>query len=197
MKIIVGLGNPGKEYEATRHNIGFRVLNYINKEYPEAEPSARYGAGGGFRFDKKTNSEISEVKIKGKKVLLAKPQTFVNKSGEAVRKLAAGNKAKPKDIIIIHDDLDIPFGKTKISFGKSSAGHKGVESVIKTLKTEKFYRLRIGTFNSQIVKIKRIKDKRKKINGINNFVIGPFSAGEKPKLNKLIKDAVQKIISIL
>lgn len=186
MKIIIGLGNPGKEYESTRHNIGFRVLDYINKEY-----------GGVFEFDKKSNSEISEVKINGSKVLLAKPQTFVNKSDEAVKKLAASQKAKPKDLIIIHDDLDIPFGKTKISFGKSSAGHKGVESVIKALKTEKFYRLRIGTFNSQIIKIKRIRDKRKKINGMNNFVIGLFSQSEKPKLNKLIKNAVQKIIPIL
>ena len=186
MKIIVGLGNPGKEYEASRHNIGFRITDYINKEY-----------GGSFSLDKKSDSEISEVKIDGKKVLLAKPQEFVNNSGEVIKKLIENFKLKIENLVIVHDDLDIPFGKTKIFFGRSSAGHKGVESIIRALKTDKFHRLRVGTFNSQIVKIKKEKNKNKRISRINIFVIGPFSPSEKPKLNKLIKDAVKKTISLL
>jgi len=186
MKLIVGLGNPGKEYDGTRHNIGFRIVDYINKEY-----------GGDFILDKKLSAEVSEIKIDSAKVLLAKPQIFVNKSGEAINKLFKSLKSKVKDLVVIHDDLDIPFGKVKLSFSRSSAGHKGVESVIRALKSDKFYRIRIGTFNGQIFKIKKIKDKRKKVKGINDFVIGLFGPNEKPKLNKVIKDAVQKILSIL
>lgn len=186
MKLIVGLGNPGKEYDQTRHNVGFRIVDYINKEH-----------GGDFSLDKKSSSEISEIKINGAKLLLVKPQIFVNKSGEAVSGLFKKLKLKIKNLIVVHDDLDIPFGKVKVSFGRGSAGHKGVESIIMALKSDKFYRVRVGTFNSQIVKIKKIKDKRKKVKEINDFVISPFSPNEKPKLNKAIKDAVQKIISVL
>ena len=185
MKLIIGLGNPGKEYEGSRHNIGFRVVDYLNKEY-----------GGSFDLDKKLNSEVSEIKINSQKVLLAKPQTFVNKSGEAVKKLAKSYKLKSSSLIIIHDDLDIPFGKVKVSFASRSAGHKGVESIIKALKTGKFYRIRIGTFNSQLVKIRKIKDKRKKLSEMNKFVIGSFSQSEKPKLNNLIKTAAEKTLQL-
>ena len=203
MKLVVGLGNPGKEYEGSRHNIGFRIVNYLSNEY-----------GGDFNLDKKSNSEVSEIKINpvrsregsqrasasngvnSQKVLLAKPQTFVNKSGEAVKKLAKSYKLKPGSLIIIHDDLDIPFGRVKTSFGRSSAGHKGVESIIKALKTDKFYRIRIGTFGNHLAKIRKIKDKRKRLNEMNKFVIGPFGPSEKPKLNKLIETAVEKVLQL-
>ena len=186
MKVIVGLGNPGKEYNDSRHNIGFRIVDFVNKEH-----------GGSFSLNQKSNSEVSEIKINGKKTLLAKPLDFVNNSGKVVKKIIENCKLKIENLVIIHDDLDIPFGKVKVSFGRGSAGHKGVQSIIGALKSDKFYRIRIGTFNSQIIKIKKIKDKRKKIKGINDFVIGSFSPNEKPKLNKVIKDAVQKIISVL
>lgn len=188
MKIIVGLGNPGKEYQESRHNIGFRTVNYLNKEFGGS-------LAGEFDLDKKSNSELSEVKINGKKVLLVKPQMFVNRSGEVVKKLVAKSKGIA-DLIVIHDDLDIPFGKIKLSFGRSSAGHKGVESIIKALKTDKFHRIRFGTFNSQLIKIRRIKDKRKRLSQMNKFVISPFGPGEKPKLNKLIKEAVEKLLQL-
>ena len=194
MKIIVGLGNPGKEYENTRHNIGFRVVDHINKRYPEAEPSARYGAGGGFRFDKKTNSEIAEVKIDGRKVLLVKPQTFMNNSGEALKKLVKSRKLKPESFVVVHDDLDVLFGKVKLSFARGSAGHRGVESVIRALKTDKFFRVRFGTSGLKLAKIRNIKDKRKRIREMNDFVVGPFTPSEKQKLNKLIKIAAEKAL---
>src|SRR3989344_6589142 len=203
MKAIFGLGNPGKEYENTRHNTGFRIVDYINKKY-----------GGSFGFDKKSESEISEVKINGKKFLLAKPQIFVNKSGKAVEKLIKRFKFQQRfrnepqaarrnlrravsSLIVIHDDLDIPFGKVKLSFGRSSAGHKGGESIIRALKTDKFYRIRIGTFNQQIVRIRKIKDKRKRLREMNKFVISPFGGSEKNKLNRIIKESAQKLIDFL
>ncbi|MBI2003713.1 MAG: aminoacyl-tRNA hydrolase [Parcubacteria group bacterium] len=183
MKIIIGLGNPGEEYGQTRHNVGFKILDHISKKY-----------GGVFILDKKSDSDVSEVKIDGKKVLLAKPQTFVNKSGEAVKKVIGSWKLKIVNLIVVHDDLDIPFGKVKLSFGRSSAGHKGVESIIKALKTDKFNRIRFGTFNQQIVRARKVKDKRKRLNEMNKFVIGPFGPNEKPKLNRLIKIAVEKAL---
>lgn len=185
MRIIVGLGNPGKEYESSRHNIGFRIVDLMNKEH-----------GGNFDLDKKSNSEISEIKVNGNKAILVKPQMFVNKSGEAVKKLAKSLKFKVSNLIVVHDDLDIPFGKVKLSFGRSSAGHKGVESIIKALKTDKFYRVRFGTFGRQLEKIRKIKDKRKRLNEMNKFVISPFGPNEKGKLNKLIKIAVEKALQL-
>lgn len=185
IKIIVGLGNPGKEYEASRHNIGFRIVDYLNKKY-----------GEDFILDKKFSSEISEIKVDSKKLLLVKPQTFVNKSGEAIKKLAKTYNLKPDNLIVVHDDLDIPFGKVKVSFGRSSAGHKGIESVIRALKSEKFYRVRIGTFNNQIKKIRQMSG-QKKLNEINKFVIGSFSPNEKTKLNKIIKEVSDKILLVI
>ncbi len=186
VKLIVGLGNPGEEYENTRHNLGFRVVGYLNKEY-----------GRSFTFDKKSDSEVSEIKVNGKKILLAKPQIFMNNSGQAIKKLIENLKFKIENLVIVHDDLDIPFGKVKMSFARGSAGHKGVESIIRALKTDKFYRIRIGTFNNQLAKIRKIKDKRKRLSEMNKFVISPFGASEKTKVSKVVKETAQKIISIL
>ncbi len=186
MKIIVGLGNPGKEYENTRHNIGFRVIDCINKDFD-----------GVFEFDEKLNSEVSEIKVKGKKILLVKPRTFMNNSGEAVRKLAKSHKLKSVDLVVIHDDLDVPFGKVKASFGRSSAGHRGVGSIIKALKTDKFYRVRFGTSGAKLAKIRKVKDKRKRVKEMNDFVVGPFTPAEKQKLAKLIKIAVEKTLQLI
>ena len=183
MRIIVGLGNPGKDYENTRHNIGFRVVDHINKQY-----------GGSFELDKKSNSEISEIRMDGNRILLVKPQTFMNNSGEALKKLAKSRKLKPKSFVVVHDDLDVPFGKVKISFGRSSAGHRGVESMIKALKTDKFHRVRFGTFGAKLARIRKTKDKRNRIKEMNDFVIGSFTPSEKQKLTKLIKIAAEKTL---
>lgn len=186
MKLIVGLGNPGKEYQETRHSIGFKIVDYLAKKH-----------NGDFDFDKKVDSEVVQIKIDNEKVLLAKPQMFVNNSGKAVKKLVKNYKLKASNLILIHDDIDIPFGKVKVSFGRSSAGHKGVESIIKALKTDKFYRVRIGTSSSQIVKIKKMKDKRRKLSEIGRFVLGSFSGSEKKLISKIIKEAEAKILNIL
>ena len=133
MRIIAGLGNPGKEYEETRHNAGRLVLEEFRQKNKLADWS----------FDKKLNALISPGIIKKNKVLLVWPETFMNKSGLALKKIIVSKK-KAADLIIVHDDLDLPLGKFKISFGKNSGGHKGVESIIKNIKTKDFARIRIG-----------------------------------------------------
>src|SRR3990167_3865360 len=134
-KLIVGLGNPDQEYQNTRHNVGFMFLDYLTKKIDAND----------FAEDKKSNALVSKSKIEKTLTILAKPLCYVNKSGEVVSKLAKFYKVKPADIIVVQDDLDIEFASFKNSFEKNSGGHKGIESIIKALKTNKFYRLRIGT----------------------------------------------------
>jgi PTH1 family peptidyl-tRNA hydrolase len=144
MILIVGLGNPGKKYEKTRHNLGFRVVNEFAKEnnFPD------------FKLKKKFLAEIKEGKIAGEKIILAKPQTFMNNSGQSVRLLTRSYKLEPNNLIIVHDDIDLTLGKIKIIKNRGSAGHKGVQSIIDKLGTKNFVRFRIGiqptTYNLQL-----------------------------------------------
>ena len=134
MTIIAGLGNPGQEYEHTRHNSGREIAQAIRKAWNFPD----------FRFEKKWNAEISEGKVSKKKATILLPNTFMNKSGSAVSAALRFYKVRPKDLFVIHDDADIPAGSAKLSFNKHSAGHKGVESVMRALKTREFWRFRIG-----------------------------------------------------
>lgn len=133
MKIIVGLGNPGEEYELTRHNAGRIILDVVRKHFDgdEWENSSLY------------NALTSTIKVGKEKVLLLEPETFMNRSGDSIKKLIKTQKAA-KDMVVIYDDLDLPVGKIKISFNKSSGGHKGLDSIIKQVKTLEFPRIRIG-----------------------------------------------------
>ncbi len=186
MLLIVGLGNPEEKYKKTRHNAGFIAVNKLRKKWNFPE----------FKFNKKFNSETSispplekgELKgdLKNKllyptnenKTILAKPQTSMNRSGEAVRKIMDYYKLTPENIIVIHDDLDIEIGKYKISANSSSAGHKGVQSIINNLGTQKFKRIRIG-----VEKIGGRK-KRGNISG-NKFVLQNFKEEEIKKVKNL------------
>jgi PTH1 family peptidyl-tRNA hydrolase len=134
MKIIVGLGNIGKDYERTRHNAGFMALDVI----------ARGFGFDAFRHEDKFEAEIAEGGIGGEKVILVKPQTFMNASGRAASKVLCFYKQGPQDLLVLHDDLDIPLGEYRASFGSRSAGHKGVQSIIDCVGTQDFKRLRIG-----------------------------------------------------
>lgn len=131
MLLIIGLGNPGTKYIGNRHNAGFIMLDKIQKEldFPE------------FSFEKKFNAEISEG---SNKILLVRPQTFMNNSGEAVQKILSYYKLIPNDLIVIHDDLDIEIGNYKISSDSSAAGHNGVQDIMDKLGTQNFKRIRIG-----------------------------------------------------
>jgi len=134
MVIIIGLGNPGIKFKDTRHNVGFSAVDKIaaNFQFPI------------LNFQSKSNTEISQGEINGEKVLLAKPQTFMNQSGAAVKKIFENCKLKIENCIVIHDDVDLPVGKIKIVKDRGSAGHKGVESIIKNIGNKNLIRIRIG-----------------------------------------------------
>ena len=134
MKLIIGLGNPGQEYAKTWHNIGFLAIDQIANSFNFEN----------FKLEKKFQAELTSSQIGQEKIILVKPQTFMNNSGEAVGTLAKYYKIKPADIIIIHDDIDLPLGRIKITKKSSAGGHNGVKSVIQYLKTEDFIRIRIG-----------------------------------------------------
>jgi PTH1 family peptidyl-tRNA hydrolase len=132
MKLIVGLGNPGRNYANNRHNIGFTCINHLARSQ-------------GIRFDRKQGrARIGTGKVTGKEVVLAKPQTHMNLSGESVSRLVKRFNIGPDDLVIIHDDLDLPLGKIRLSHGSSSGGHKGIDSIIEELGSRDFIRLRIG-----------------------------------------------------
>ena len=133
IRLILGLGNPGHEYEGTRHNAGREAAMYFAKKNDFDE----------FALNKKSNALVADGKIGSKKIMIALPETFMNKSGSAVGKLIRSKKDMP-DLVVMHDDLDIQLGRFKISYGKNSGGHKGVESVMRALKTKNFVRVRIG-----------------------------------------------------
>lgn len=177
--IVVGLGNPGDEYVETRHNMGRMVLDALVKKNGWAE----------FAFNKKLNSLETSGKVGKNKAVLLKPETFMNKSGEAVKPLVKSKKAA-ETLVVVHDDLDLPLGKIKISFNKSSGGHRGVESIIKAVKTEGFIRLRLGISGETAGgKIKKPQGEEKVIDAI----LGDFKESEKPELKKVIKKAVSAL----
>ena len=132
MKLIVGLGNPGKEYEETRHNIGFKVVDF-------------FAARKGITFGKCREQALSaEFMQDAEKVLIIKPQTYMNLSGQAVGSLARWHKIEPADIIVIYDDIDLPLGKLRLRARGSAGGHNGMKSLIAHLNTGDFPRLRVG-----------------------------------------------------
>lgn len=167
MKLIVGLGNPGEKYTKTRHNIGFCVIdNMAQKE------------GIGFDFDQKSESEVGEIA----EAKLAKPQTFMNNSGEAVSKIKNFYKIDDDDIIIIHDDVDLEIGKIRISLGGSSAGHKGVQSIIDHLGTDNFWRVRVGVGRDEKIPTE-------------DWVLMNFEDND--KISKIIDETANYVIELL
>jgi PTH1 family peptidyl-tRNA hydrolase len=134
MRLVIGLGNPGKKYDHTRHNAGFMALDFWQKkmDWPE------------FKEEKKFFALVAVGKIGREKIVLAKPTTYMNDSGTAVRALIDFYKIKPEQVIIIQDDKDIAIGKIKVQIGRSDAGHNGIKSLISHLGTNAFVRIRIG-----------------------------------------------------
>ncbi len=183
MNIIVGLGNPGKEYQYTRHNFGFLAVDELAKEL-----------GLNWKFQKKFNSLIA----KGQEFFLIKPLTFMNRSGEAVEAFLSYYKLLPRKfglikknnsdlfdfLTVAHDDLDIEFGKYKISVNSRSAGHRGVQSIINCLKTKNFKRVRFG--------IKPTNDNRLPI---EKYVLSHFNHEERQIVDKVIKEWVNQILA--
>lgn len=156
IKLIFGLGNHGRKYERTRHNVGFLFIEVLERYF-----------------------KIKKINFK---IALAKSQSFMNESGQAVADLTKLYKLKPENILVVHDDIDILWGNFKFSFGRSSAGHKGVESVIKFLKTKNFWRLRIGIQPQLKTRVKADK-----------IIFKKFTSGELIELNKIMKKVISKL----
>jgi PTH1 family peptidyl-tRNA hydrolase len=170
MKLIVGLGNPGKEYHSNRHNIGFLCLN-------------RFARSNGIAFDKKKGkARVGIGKVAGEEVVLAKPQTYMNASGTSVNQLLQRYKISLPDLIVVHDDLDLPLGKIRIRLGSSSAGHKGIKSIIESLGTQDFIRIRVGISRPQSSD-ENVQD------SIVDYVLGDFEPDE----NSLLEDTVRRV----
>ena len=163
--LIIGLGNPGKEYENTRHNLGFYFIDKIKEslDFPD------------FKMEKKYNALIS----KKEDMILAKPQTFMNKSGESVKKLLKNT------LIVIHDEVDVKLGQVKISKNITSHGHNGVESIINHIKTKDFIRIRIG-IDSEYLK-----------DDLEEEVLKKFNTHEKEVLKENESSILEKIIETI
>jgi len=176
MKLIVGIGNPDPTYAQTRHNVGWLYLDWLNKKY-----------GNGFEPNKGVEGEIAKANIEEFPTWLLKPHTYVNASGRAVAKAKLWTKAKPTDIVVIQDDLDVPFGSCKLSFDKNSGGHRGIESIVNTLKTKKFYRIKIG-LGTRGLKKARQGTTAERDAWIKHFVLKSFTPTEREKLKEVFKE---------
>ena len=174
MILIVGLGNPGRKFQKTRHNIGFRVISQFLKKnnFPK------------FRFFKKNEALVSKGSLNKKRVLLAQPQTFMNNSGKSVKLLTRTYSPDPKNLIVIHDDIDLILGEIKISKGKGAAGHKGVQSIIDELKTKGFVRFRLGIKPKSYILTSK---------SLNKFVLRKFTKREEKLLKEIKKRACQAL----
>jgi PTH1 family peptidyl-tRNA hydrolase len=165
MKLIIGLGNPGEDYEKTRHNTGFRAVDVLADK-------------DDWKMNDKFNAEIAEVKIGKSKIILAKPQTFMNKSGDAVGKITRYYKIKKEDILIIFDDIDLLTGTLRLRPDGSSGGHQGMQSVLTSLKSEKIARLKIGVAETKTGK-QRISSE--------DYILKPASKAGEAKIKKSLK----------
>ncbi len=178
MHIIVGLGNPGEEYRNTRHNMGRIMVEYFAKKYDFPD----------FEFNKKYQSLTSTGDIEGEKVLLLLPETFMNKSGKSLETLVTSAK-KAEKLIVVQDDLDMPFGKIKLLFNRGSGGHKGIESIKRAIKTEAYTRVKVGICPTTP------SGKPKKPSGdkLLDFIVGPFKPNEMEEVKKISKKAAEAL----
>ena len=183
MKVIVGLGNPGEKYEKTRHNLGFMALDTLLSKLESVEKTF---------WDKKKDlkAEIKQIKYKDIILLLVKPATFMNNSGEAVTKILSYYKISPSELYVIHDDLDLPFGKIRVRFGGAAGGHHGVESIIEALKTDKFLRVRLGIGSNERAASGDKHD-------IDDYVLGNISSAERGKVKTMMSETTKIIENIL
>lgn len=185
MKLVVGLGNPGEKYADTRHNLGFRMVEELGRKLES----------GNWKLEKRFKTETIKLVYKKttEQLILAKPQTYMNNSGMAVKLLTTYYKLPVTDVIVIHDELDLPLGKIKIRIGGSSAGHRGVESVMEALANDKFIRVRlgIGTLHSQ----RSEKDRQRA--DTERFVLQPFERAEQATVKHMVKQAVRVLETIL
>jgi len=172
MYIVCGLGNPGKQYENTRHNMGFRTLDVLSDRLSTPIKSLKFKA------------LLGEGRIGMEKVLLVKPQTFMNLSGESLREIVAFYKVEPEKLIVIYDDIDLPTGQLRIKAGGSSGTHNGMRSVIYQLQFDNFPRIRVGLGKDPNLPL-------------DVFVISKPSDEEQKKLDQAVKNAADAVEMII
>ncbi|MBU2028809.1 aminoacyl-tRNA hydrolase [Patescibacteria group bacterium] len=184
MFIIIGLGNPGIKYLGTRHNLGFEYLDKLQTEWKFPD----------FQLEKKFNAEISKGQLNKQDVLLVKPQTFMNLSGQAILSLLHFYKVLPENISVLHDDLDLPIGTFRLAEDSRSAGHNGVQNIIDLLGTQKFKRIRIGIGNH----LNSPEDSPTEITAKEEvFVLQKLSLKEREQIEKIFPEVLEKIKEII
>jgi peptidyl-tRNA hydrolase, PTH1 family len=174
MFLVVGLGNPGRQYQGNRHNVGFRIVEQLAARAGASSPRAKYGA------------ELYEIALGAERVLLCKPMEFMNVSGQAVRQLAGFHKIPAARTIVVHDELDVPFGRLKLGTGGGAGGHNGIRSIIAELGTPDFARVRVGV------------DRPPPGWQGADYVLANFTGAEQkdlPALIDLAADAVEEIVA--
>jgi len=183
MIVIVGLGNPGKKFEGTRHNVGFLVLDKFGgkNNFPD------------FKFSKKSNALLSENILNNEKVILVKPQTFMNDSGKTVKSLVSNIKDQVSALVVVHDDIDLPVGKIKIVKERGSAGHKGIESILKNVGTKGIARIRIGIAPQKKVEARKIV--LKKFTKKENMIMNISNDKAVQALSSFIKEGIEKTMN--
>ncbi|BBZ55745.1 MULTISPECIES: aminoacyl-tRNA hydrolase [Mycobacteriaceae] len=164
--LVVGLGNPGPRYETTRHNVGFLVADILAERI-----------GSGFKVHKKSGAEVTTGRLGGRSVVLAKPRTYMNESGRHVGPLAKFYSVAPADVVVLHDELDIDFGRIRLKFGGGEGGHNGLRSIASALGTKDFQRVRIG--------VGRPPGRQDPA----AFVLENFNSKERPELGTILEQA--------
>jgi len=174
MFLVVGLGNPGRQYQGNRHNVGFRVVDQLAARAGSPAPRDKYGA------------ELAEVAMGGERVILCKPMEFMNVSGQAVRQVAGFHKIPAAQVVVVHDELDVPFGRLKLGAGGGAGGHNGIRSIIEQLGSPDFARVRVGV------------DRPPPNWQGADYVLANFTGAEQKALPELIDlacDAVEAIVT--
>lgn len=175
MKLIIGLGNPGKTYARNRHNVGFQCLNHFARLHS-------------IRFDhRQCQARVGIGEVRGEKLVLAKPGTFVNLSGESVADLVHKHNIPLSDLLVIYDDLDLPLGKIRLRQSGSSGGHKGMNSIISALGSEDFPRIRVGIGRPQAERQSMSEE------AIVNYVLSDFSPQEEAIIKPVIATVAEAI----
>ncbi|MBF6412160.1 aminoacyl-tRNA hydrolase [Nocardia cyriacigeorgica] len=172
--LVVGLGNPGPEYERTRHNVGFLVADVLAER-----------VGGRFSVHKKSGADLLTARLDGRQVLIAKPRSFMNLSGRPVAALARFFSVPPTEVIVVHDELDLPFGAIRLKRGGGEGGHNGLRSVSQALTTKDYLRTRIG--------IGRPPGRQDPA----DYVLKPFSAPERKEVPVLVEQAADAVELLL
>lgn len=175
MKLVVGLGNLGDKYIKTRHNIGWLFLDYL---------ASKYG-GVNWQLKSKLNAEVGELVVEGDKIILAKPQTFMNLSGDAVVKLLNFYKLDLSDLLVVYDDIDLAFASTKLRLNGSGGTHNGLKDIVRKLKSQEFSRLKLGIES-------RTDDLKLKWN-LSDYVLADFVAKELDLLSDVFGEAEEKM----